>query len=109
MPVSQYRKLRAPNEIRLLRIHARYSPVGLCCEAIHVRLEDAPQFEAISYTWGNPTKLRRISIDGRQFAAAVSVHEILRQSAHSGEQELSGLTQYASIRKTMQRKTTKFS
>ena len=40
--------------IRVIEIHAGSDQAPLCCTIRHVRLTDNPQYEALSYCWGDP-------------------------------------------------------
>lgn len=61
-----YRPLnKGKNEIRLLRVHPHEGARRtIRCDLLTVPLDNAPTYEALSYTWGNPSKLAPINIDG---------------------------------------------
>jgi Heterokaryon incompatibility protein (HET) len=79
LPIFQYEKTRHPREIRLVRIPATISPLGLQYDLVRVQLESAPSFEAISYTWGDPIKSHSICINGCRLEVTANVHDILRE------------------------------
>ena len=59
MPVShsyQYLPLQHPREIRLLRVEPCGESDAVRCSITHVDLDHKPRYEALSYTWGDPTK-----------------------------------------------------
>ena len=63
----KYSKLTGDRHIRLLNIKKRY-PFGLIeCEMFTTSLDKAPEYEAISYTWGDPTKTHGIIINESRF------------------------------------------
>jgi Heterokaryon incompatibility protein (HET) len=65
-------------EIRLLRIHPRGIFREVKCEIIHTKLEDAPAYEAISYTWGDPARSQQIFVGGLRILTSINVYRILR-------------------------------
>lgn len=53
-------------EIRLLRLRPELSKDGLIqCDIAPVDLAAAPEYQALSYEWGPPKQIRRVSIAGR--------------------------------------------
>ncbi|KAK3367737.1 heterokaryon incompatibility protein-domain-containing protein [Podospora didyma] len=67
MNVYQYSQLQSDSNIRLIRFDSSLTPNGsdlLSIELIEARLSDVSGggFEALSYTWGNPTENERTSI-----------------------------------------------
>jgi hypothetical protein len=65
-------------EIRLLELSPNEFPSDIECHLIHVSLHDSPQYEALSYCWGNPVMTRPISLDGHRFLATESAELALR-------------------------------
>jgi hypothetical protein len=60
----QYRTLEHSNSIRLLTLHPASSPASpIVCTIQHARLSDRPNYEAISYTWGEDTTTHSIYMD----------------------------------------------
>jgi hypothetical protein len=49
------------------------------CSLRTVRLEDDPQYEALSYAWGDPAICRPIIVDGRECQATVNLVSALRR------------------------------
>ncbi|KAH8599239.1 heterokaryon incompatibility protein-domain-containing protein [Bisporella sp. PMI_857] len=72
-----YRPLREQREIRLLRLLRRKPFQRMRCELIHVQLDDAPPFEAISYTWRDEGPSISTSISGASLKVTPAVREIL--------------------------------
>ena len=48
-------------EIRLIQLHPGIDPADLRCDIIHVSLNHKPSYEALSYTWGDPTSRQAIT------------------------------------------------
>lgn len=75
-------------EIRLLQIPPRLShqpssgqgvdDIGNDCKFIHVSLDDNPEFEGLSYAWGDVTDTRQISLDGDPYTVTTSLYHTLR-------------------------------
>ncbi|CZR68902.1 uncharacterized protein PAC_18803 [Phialocephala subalpina] len=73
----------AKNEIRLIHLlprqFSRSSLDEIECELIQVNLESNPQYEALSYEWGLPTKSPfGISVDGKQYQVRENLSDALR-------------------------------
>ena len=61
----QYRPLELEDSIRLITVLPSFSKENeLRCEIEHVRLSRNPQYEALSYTWGDQTDLYPIQCNG---------------------------------------------
>lgn len=73
----QYRKLETPRHIRLLRLMRRSIFSWPSCEIIEVLLDEAPTFEAISYTWGGEEPSIPVEVDGHQILVTAAVDELL--------------------------------
>lgn len=61
----------------------------VCCTIQHVSLEDKPAYAALSYTWGDANRMRRLVVeeDGRSFELRVTenLDSALRHIAINGE------------------------
>ena len=55
-PSYVYQALQHPRDIRLIRLYPGEDHEQICCDIEHVCLDYLPLYEALSYTWGNPTK-----------------------------------------------------
>jgi hypothetical protein len=73
----QYGKLETRRHIRLLRLNRRSFFSEPSCELVHVPLDEAPAFEAISYTWGGMEPSIPIVVDGHQILVTSAVDELL--------------------------------
>jgi hypothetical protein len=64
--------------IRLFRIsrRTRYSTL-LKGEILHADLDNPPPYEAISYTWGDVTRSKKLLVDGCQFGVSAGLYELL--------------------------------
>ncbi|KAE8441369.1 hypothetical protein EG329_005472 [Mollisiaceae sp. DMI_Dod_QoI] len=56
-------------EIRLVTIKAGLRSEEIQCRLTHVSLDTFPDFEALSYVWGNPNNRTSILLNGQQFSA----------------------------------------
>lgn len=66
-------------EIRLLKIHRRIPFCDLTCELVHVSLDEAPPYQAISYYWGtNLEKGERIILGTKQVGSMVTAYKQFR-------------------------------
>lgn len=104
-PPYQYQRLSSENEIRLLKIDKFVSresslepestqsqqnrsfpvhQVSAGYPIVHVHLESAPEYEAVSYVWGNPHRSHTINlIDGRILPVTASVAWALPYLVHA--------------------------
>jgi hypothetical protein len=80
-----YPPLPGPKHIRLLRLHSAPNPddPNLSVELVPVPLEEAPPFEALSYTWGNPSPQTEIRCCGQTAKIGPSLYSALRHLRHS--------------------------
>ncbi|KAI9776854.1 MAG: hypothetical protein M1839_009302 [Geoglossum umbratile] len=62
---------------RLLRLNRRFFFSVPTCKLIHILLDEAPHFEAISYTWGDKDPSVPLVIDGQQVLVTSAVEELL--------------------------------
>ncbi|KAK1752769.1 heterokaryon incompatibility protein-domain-containing protein [Echria macrotheca] len=75
----QYDKLDAKNaDIRLLRLLPGKKDAPICCTLRVVSLNKKPEFDALSYVWGDPTATKTISVDGEDFEATSNLEAALR-------------------------------
>lgn len=69
-----------PNDsrvIRLLKLSRWYPGKGIHAELIQAHLDNLPDYEAISYTWGDTTKTQLVTLGGLPFAVTSNVYNIL--------------------------------
>lgn len=75
----QYSSLEIPRTIRLIKLRRRKLFTSVQCDIIEVVLDEAPLFEALSYTWRNEKPSVRISVsDGSFVLVTQAVDEFLR-------------------------------
>jgi hypothetical protein len=69
------------NSIRLVQIHAGDSTANLACNIIQTKLDEAPPYEAISYTWGSTEHLQTIPCgpEGGNIAVTQNCESVLRR------------------------------
>ncbi|KAH8660879.1 heterokaryon incompatibility protein-domain-containing protein, partial [Tricladium varicosporioides] len=64
-------------DIRLLKLHRKSQTGEITCELEDVLLSDDRQFEAISYTWGDPLLTHKILINGSPYMITANAHSAL--------------------------------
>lgn len=80
-----FEPLPGPDIIRLLTLHPASKGPDLSCELTTTRLGDNPDYEALSYCWGNPLVTRSIQCDGRDFAVTANLFDALTRLRHPSE------------------------
>jgi hypothetical protein len=75
-PLNQNRQ-----DIRLVCLHPGewVDPVSISVEISSLYSDDLPFFEAVSYTWDNPTEKGSIIYSGRRISVTKSAHNVLRR------------------------------
>lgn len=78
----QYAPLSEPDKIRCLVLESGTGDADepLVCSIRHHRLDDNPDFEAISYTWGISDKTHTISCNGQRLYITKNLHTCLLQT-----------------------------
>ncbi|PQE29426.1 Heterokaryon incompatibility protein [Rutstroemia sp. NJR-2017a WRK4] len=74
----RYRRLQHPDEIRLLVLAPGTSSKSLDCKLIHTRMSLNPEYEALSYAWGDSSKPRQIHCNNRAINVTHSLYSALR-------------------------------
>lgn len=69
------------NEIRLLDVLPDDPSGIICCKVFNVSLDEAPEFHAVSYTWGDPLDTEQILVNGQVREVTASCWQVL--STHS--------------------------
>ena len=81
-----YQLVDAHVSIRLLHLlPAKSSLEDIECELRVVRLVDGPIYEALSYTWGDESHRRYISVNGQRFSVTSNLWAALRYLRHTSE------------------------
>ena len=66
------------NCIRLLTLHPGKEDDGLVCGLFVVSLDEKPEYETLSYVWGEPGRTRAITVAGTRFDATVNLADFLQ-------------------------------
>jgi hypothetical protein len=67
-----YKPLSNAREIRLIRLE-RWKPLAeVICEIVHISLAEAPEYEVMSYTWGNPSLSHYVNVKAKSINPKVS-------------------------------------
>lgn len=83
-PRYRYKELTGCHGIRLLKLSRASHLADVKLDLIHSSLTDAPAYEAISYTWANQTKNRKIEVHGFTLGVTPNVFQIIQsQASHS--------------------------
>lgn len=69
---------RTNNEIRLLKLSGPQDGSLIRCHLETFKLDEAPVFTALSYSWGNPSSQHRISLDGHVDKVTANLHRLLK-------------------------------
>jgi hypothetical protein len=74
---SLYQPLQ-PDEIRLIELQRKVEDnEEVSCSLITVRLEDAPEYTALSYVWGSEADAATIRVDGIEFRVTQNLRDAL--------------------------------
>lgn len=73
-----YESLSQENEIRVLVLQPGRAADPLQCHLMRVSLDDPPQYEALSYVWGDASKKDEILCDNGTLAITTNLHTALR-------------------------------
>ena len=65
-------------EIRVLTLHAADVLEPIVCSLHVVVLDEQPVYEALSYTWGDPSVTEKICVDGVEVDVSVNLEIALR-------------------------------
>jgi hypothetical protein len=72
-----YEPLRKENEIRLVKLDRRLPGMEISCHLEHIPLDQAPSYEAVSYTWGSSIKDHLVFFDGKWLPTTRNVYKLL--------------------------------
>ncbi|KAG4433772.1 hypothetical protein IFR05_010739 [Cadophora sp. M221] len=73
----KYKPLTGSSAIRLVILEAGRGQDPVKCRLIHVSLDDDPQYEALSYAWGDPSVTTPIYLDGKTFSVTENLEAAL--------------------------------
>ncbi|KAE9377499.1 HET-domain-containing protein, partial [Stipitochalara longipes BDJ] len=74
--------------IRVLLLEAGPKYADIRCQLRHERLDSNPNYEALSYVWGNTNNRRAISLHGHTHRVTASLECALRHLRHPVEARL---------------------
>ena len=77
LPAYKYTPLRSPRHIRVLELKKKCFFSEPSCELRELNLDDAPAFEALSYTWGVLPPSIPLEVTGSQILVTSAVEEFL--------------------------------
>jgi hypothetical protein len=84
--------------IRLLKLLQGSQGAPLTCSFLPTSISPAPKYAAISYAWGDPLLKHKIKCEDGELSVTENVKVLLGHLRDPGEENLSGLTQSASIK-----------
>lgn len=87
-PEYVYFDLPTNRSIRLLEVSRKYPWGPLQLELYPYDLESCPTYEAISYTWGDATKVRIITIGGKKLEITANAFQVISRRASYWEPKL---------------------
>ncbi|KAH6682463.1 heterokaryon incompatibility protein-domain-containing protein [Halenospora varia] len=82
MTTYQYASVAAA-EFRLLEVHPGVGTTPMVCSLKANSLEDEPIYEALSYSWGDPSIRTTITCDGKDIEVTVNCQQALQHIRHS--------------------------
>ncbi|KAK3686174.1 hypothetical protein B0T22DRAFT_518732 [Podospora appendiculata] len=71
--------------IRLLTLQPGENDSDICCELQTVVLESAPDYEALSYVWGDANERKFILLHGHTYSVTASLETSLRHLRYDKE------------------------
>lgn len=75
----QYRPLPSERFIRLLELYPGHTNDNIKCSLRETTLEDAPNYEAISYAWGDPINKVNVLCDKKIILVTLNLKNALHQ------------------------------
>ncbi|CAG9987024.1 unnamed protein product [Clonostachys byssicola] len=83
-----YQPITRADEIRLIVLDPGAPGDALTCRLINVRQSWRTRYEALSYTWGDPSVTRPLSCSGHTIDITVSLHDALTDLRHRRRRRL---------------------
>src|SRR5207249_4499105 len=84
----KYPDLEASDEIRLLILHAGQGSELVRCQLYNVPLATKPTYEAISYTWGDPSMTRAIDCAEQTLQVTLNLYSALQNLRHTDRERI---------------------
>ncbi|KAH6721662.1 heterokaryon incompatibility protein-domain-containing protein [Leptodontidium sp. MPI-SDFR-AT-0119] len=81
----KYQEIPSENTIRILTLSPGPPGARLEGNLEFASLDDYPEYEAISYVWGDPTRCEEIIIEGKPLGLTQSIADALRRMRHETE------------------------
>ena len=79
MSTESYNRLSlAEGQIRLLLLGGGFGPGEVNCDLLNVSLKDCPEYEALSYVWGDSNDMRLIYLCGEPHHVTANLESALR-------------------------------
>ena len=79
----RYQSIKFPHQIRLLALHPALTiEEDISCHLVSVSLDEALDFDALSYTWGDPHPKKKIHCMGRVMEIGLNLHSALCHLRH---------------------------
>ncbi|TVY80786.1 Heterokaryon incompatibility protein 6 OR allele [Lachnellula suecica] len=78
----EYQPLSDPEGIRLLSIQPGKGSSEITCRLLTVSLAESPDYEALSYTWGNNYKSKHIRYEENLLPVTSNLHSALQRLRH---------------------------
>jgi hypothetical protein len=72
-----YTQLSSRKFIRLLELYPGHANDNVTCTLRQIELENAPEYEAISYAWGNPANESEVFCDGKIIVVTPNLKDAL--------------------------------
>lgn len=75
----RYGDLQLSNSIRLLRLKSGFDSEPISCSLFEASLDDIPEYEAISYTWGDASVREDVLCDNYPLSVTANLADALRR------------------------------
>jgi hypothetical protein len=80
-----YDPLALHQSIRVLKLLPGLPNAPMVCSLIEVSLQDSPDYEAVSYTWGDNTYVDTMTCDGKALGIAANIRDALQRFRSANE------------------------
>ncbi|KAL9621320.1 MAG: hypothetical protein Q9160_004211 [Pyrenula sp. 1 TL-2023] len=94
----KYDALPNTSNIRLLRLHESNESKPLMCDLVHVSLDSLPEYNALSYVWGDATDLTTILCNGWPIQVTRNLYSALLKLRPSSSKQSSSFIAGGSVR-----------
>jgi hypothetical protein len=74
----QYEPLHTHTSFRIFELLPGVEGDPISCVLHHVDWADSPEYEALSYAWGDPKKITSVIVDGRRLDVTVNLQTGLK-------------------------------